>query len=108
MAIYTFIVNYKGGIYIRQVSARNILQACRVWANEIVKEQDIQDLNSAKFIKNFNVDLDDLPPVSLENTPNVWCFTVGSGRNFMIANIVKTEMKTIETLSPVLADAEAV
>lgn len=97
MATYTFIANHKGGIYVHQVDARNILQACRVWADEIIKWKDIQDLDISKFLKNFNDDIEDLPPVALQNTPNVWSFSVGSGRNFMIINIVRTDMKSIET-----------
>ena len=99
MATYTFIANHKGGIYVRQVDARNILQACRVWADEIIKWEDIQDLDISKFLKNFNDDIEDLPPVALQNTPNVWGFSVGSGRSFMIVNIVRTDVKSIETLS---------
>jgi hypothetical protein len=97
MAAYTFIANHKGGIYVRQVSAGNILQACRIWADELTKWQDIPDLDTSKFLKSFSDDLKDLPPVPLNDTPNVWGFTVGSGKNFMTINIVKTEMKTIET-----------
>lgn len=108
MATYTFIANYKDGIYVRQVNARNILQACRIWASAVINKKDIEDLNSVSFLKNFNEDLNDLPPVALQNAHNVWSFTVGSGKNFMIINIVKTEMKTIETQSPALTDAATV
>lgn len=90
MSSYTFIANFKGGIFIRQVSAKNVLFACRIWADELVLKRDIPDLNSPKFLKDFNNDLEYLPPAPLQNTPNVWCFTVGTGRNFMLINIVKT------------------
>jgi len=99
MATYTFIANHQGGIYVRQVDARNILQACRVWADEIIKWQDISDLDNSRFLKNFSDDLQDLPPVPLQNTPNVWGFSVGSGRNFILVNIVRTDVKNIETPS---------
>ncbi len=97
MATYTFIANYKGGIYVRQVNARNTLHACHVWAGEIIKWQDIPDLDLSKFSKSFHNDMEDLPPVALQDIPNVWGFSVGSGRNFVIINVVKTDMKTIET-----------
>ncbi|HRI59788.1 MAG TPA: hypothetical protein PK228_08690 [Saprospiraceae bacterium] len=74
MAAYTFIANLKGGIYVRQVVAGNILQACRIWAREIIEWEDIQDLDAIKFSKSFNDDIEDLPPVALQNTPNVWGF----------------------------------
>ena len=90
MATFTFITNHKGGIYIRQVSAKNVSDACRVWANEVVTQRDIDNLNENKFIKSFLEDLTDLPPVPIQNTPNVWGFSVGSGKNFMLINIVKT------------------
>ena len=99
VATYTFIANHKGGIYVRQVDARNIVQACRIWADGIIKGQDIEDLDSHKFFKSFHDDIEDLPPVGLESTPNVWGFSVGSGKNFMLVNIIRTDMKIVETPS---------
>lgn len=90
MSSYTFIANFKGGIFVRQVSAKNVLIACRIWADELAHKRDIPDLNVPKFLKDFNNDLEHLPPAPLQNTPNVWCFTVGTGRNFILVNIVKT------------------
>lgn len=91
MATFTFIANYNGGTFIRQAQAADVLQACRVWAVAVVKNQDIPDLNTAKFLKNVADDMDEFPPAPLDDTPNVWCFTVGSGKAFMLVNIVKTE-----------------
>ena len=99
MATYTFIANHKGGIYVRQVDAHDILQACHIWADRISKYEDIQDLGISKFLKNFKDDIEDLPPVALQNTPNVWGFSVGSGRSFMLINIVRTDVKSVETPS---------
>ncbi|MBL7780876.1 MAG: hypothetical protein JNM22_06625 [Saprospiraceae bacterium] len=93
MSAFTFITNYKGGTYIRQVNANDISSACHTWAAQLVDSQDIQKLNTNVFLKAFKEDVEELPPHPLEDVPNVWAFTVGLGRTFMLVNIVKTAEK---------------
>ena len=87
---FTFIANYKGGIFIRQVHAEDMTSACHAWAEQLVAMQDIPELNADKFLQAFREDMKDLPPLPLRDTPNVWGFTVSAGRAFMLVNIIKT------------------
>ena len=90
MSTFTFIANYKGGIFIRQVNTEDLTSACHTWAEQLADMQDIPELNANKFLKAFREDIEDLPPQPLRDTPNVWAFSVGSSREFMLVNIVKT------------------
>lgn len=90
MSAFTFIASFKGGTYIRQVNAKDIAGACRAWAEQLSSHRDIQELNTDKFLKAFKEDIEELPPQPLRDVPNVWAFTVGVGRAFMLINIVKT------------------
>ena len=87
---FTFIANYKGGIFIRQVNAEDLSSASYTWAEQLSDMQDIPELNANKFLQAFKEDMEDLPPQPLRDTPNVWAFSVGSSREFMLVNIVKT------------------
>ncbi len=87
---FTFIANYKGGIYIRQVTAKNLVSACHIWAEQIVSKEDIPTLNGAVFLQSFRDDIELLAPVPLQNTSNVWAFSVSNRRTFMLVNIIKT------------------
>ena len=90
MSAYTFITSFKGGSYIRQVNANDIVSACRAWAEQLSSHRDIQELNTDKFLKAFKEDIEELPPQPLRDVPNVWAFTVGVGGAFMVMNIVTT------------------
>ena len=103
---FTFIANYKGGTYIRQVSASDISAACHTWAEQLSDKQDIQDLNADKFLQAFKEDIEELPPQPLRDIPNVWAFSVSAGRAFMLVNIVKTAVN--EEQAPPIPAAAAV
>jgi len=90
MSAFTFIANYKGGDYVRQVAAKDLTSACHDWAEQLVSKQDIPTLNGAAFLQAFRDDIELLPPVSLQNTSNVWAFSVAHRRAFMLVNVVRT------------------
>jgi len=105
LSTFTFIANYKGGIYVRQVAAKDLMAACHNWAEQLVSKQDIPKLNGAAFLQAFRDDMEILPPVSLQNTSNVWAFSVANRRAFMLVNIVKTA-ESEEHTPPVPASAD--
>lgn len=99
MNTFTFIANYKGGTYIRQVEAQDLIAAGHSWAEKLTEEQDIPELNSHKFLKALREDIEELPPQAIQGIPNVWAFGVSVGRSFMLVNIVKTAEKVRKSLT---------
>ncbi len=81
---FTFIVNYKGGTYIDQVQSYDVINACYMWSLSMITI--VTDVN--QFSKSFSNDIIELPPIPIENTPGVWGWMVGSGREKMIIHII--------------------
>jgi hypothetical protein len=89
MAIFTIFFEYRGGTYIRQVSASNETLAFQNWSKEIAPG-DIkyfgQKMKEKAILDACNPDFS---PVLLEKSNNVWCTTCASG----LLHIVKTVSK---------------
>jgi hypothetical protein len=90
MALFTFVLDYKGGTYISQVSARTLKQATVKWA-EGLEVEEMYGLGAAskiKLIREMKGDED--KPALLNGLKNVWCQTsLIRGRGALI-NIIKT------------------
>lgn len=88
--MYTFIVNYRGGSYIEQVSAPDVLTATHIWAERIAHGQIVKHLDSELFSKVFGEEILEFPPMPISDRPNVWQMFFFSGKNRMDVDIVKT------------------
>lgn len=73
MKLFTFLLNYNGGVYIKQVWADNEFIAPFTWARELNVE-DIEDF-SLEDKNNIIEDgfEDHLPTVQIEGCQNIWC-----------------------------------
>ena len=91
---YTFILNYRGGTYIEQVLASNVLEATFVWAERTANDSEIEHLDGRAFRKTFDTDISEFPPTPIDERPNVWHLFFFSGRNRMDVHIVKTSDET--------------
>lgn len=98
MALFTFVTDYRGGTYIRQVQANNLRKACEIWADAIVQNDNIYGLKLSKFLKAAAAELAEFSPTPIEGATNVWCFSLAIGKKLMLVNIIKTE-KARKTLS---------
>lgn len=87
---YTFILNYRGGNYIEQVSAPNVLTASHIWAHRIANDAEIKHLDGQAFLKAFAVDILEFPPTAIDECRNVWQMFFFYGKNRMDVDIVKT------------------
>lgn len=87
---YTFILNYRGGNYIEQVSARNVLTASHIWAKRIANDAGIKHLDGPAFLKVFAEEILEFPPVAIDECHNVWQMFFFYGKNRMDVDIVKT------------------
>jgi hypothetical protein len=94
MFSYTFIADYKGGTYVRQVSANSISEAFEKWAEKIIEQEEIPLKNKTTFLNSLQDDLAETPPACLENTPNVWYFLADAGKGFLHVHVVKTLAET--------------
>lgn len=87
---YTFILYYRGGTYIEQISASDVLKATYIWAERTANDPQVENLNRQDFQKAFDKAIGEFP-TSLGNTRrNSWHLFFFSSRNRMDVHIVKT------------------
>jgi len=87
---YTFILYYRGGTYIEQISASNVLEAAFIWAERTANDAAIEHLDGPVFRNAFDNDIAEFPPTPIDERPNVWHLFLFTGRNRMDVHIVKT------------------
>ncbi len=90
MANYTFITSFRGGTYIRQIKAAEILEAAHRWANQLARNPEIEGFDGARFQTVFQTEIEEFPPAAIDGCPNVWCLFYLLGKNALEVNIVKT------------------
>jgi hypothetical protein len=89
MRLFTFIMAYKGGTYISQVRAPDILNAQNEWLKSKNAWEALNECERSSLIKNI---LEDDTPTAISDVANVWCFTaLDDEKNLALINIVKTE-----------------
>jgi len=91
MPIYTFITEFQGGTYINQQQADDLRAACFLWKAEIAGGGYVPHLNNKAFSKAFDADIDELPPIPLDEMRNVWLFHLMLGDDLMDLHIVQTD-----------------
>jgi hypothetical protein len=88
MELYTFLMEFRGGTYISQVSSSTLVDAVKAWAYELsvdgIKHLGIKGKN--EIIK--NIDEIDLSPI--DTVINVYCFCLRIKAGFIIVNVIKT------------------
>lgn len=87
---YTFILTYRGGTYIEQVDASNVLEATNHWAERISNDPEIEHLDGESFLKVFGNEINEFPPAQINGCPNVWHLFFFTGRKRMDVHIIKT------------------
>jgi len=86
---YTFIMTYRGGVYIEQVDAVTVLEATFKWAEKTAADPEIEHLDADAFRHAFENDIAEFPPAQIDGCPNVWHLFYFSGRNRMDVHVVK-------------------
>jgi hypothetical protein len=92
MALFTIILEYRGGTYIAQVAARGPRQALARWARDVSpKTVAVLGARAKAALVSALVEHGGRgnPPTPIEGLPNVWCagFPIPGG----LVNIIKTE-----------------
>ena len=89
MALYTFLFEFRGGLYINQVQALNEIEARINWAMNL-------DCKKIKYcgdkIKNeLLIELESEELTEIEGTINVWIFNISLKGHFSTVHVIKTD-----------------
>jgi hypothetical protein len=106
MPTFTFITDFQGGTYICQKEATDLHAACFMWKDEIASGGYVQHLNTKAFSSAFDADIEELPPVAIDEVSNVWLFHLMLGDDMLNLHIVQTEMSAVPTAVNALEGVE--
>lgn len=93
MALYTFVMDFRGGTYISQVEAEDLHASIPAWIEAISKQQNQILHLGTKGLEKLKEELADQNPTLLDSLQNVWCLTAHLHSGFALINVVKTEKK---------------
>ena len=87
MALYTIVLDFDGGTYIRQERAADADTAVAVWE----KRKSVRNFLGLRHTKGslFDEEVDRIP-VALKGLRNVWCTSALVGEKLALINVVKT------------------
>lgn len=92
MAIYTFITDFKGGTYICQKEAEGLKSACFLWKEDIALGGYVPSINTKAFSQAFEDNIEEFPPVPLDEVKNVWLFHLMLGDDDQLdLHIIQTD-----------------
>ena len=94
MKTFTFITDYQGGTYISQQTANGLLDGCHHWKDHILSGRYIQDLDVHQFAEAFDANINELPPVGIDEVINVWVFQLIITDHMLSVHIVLTDLST--------------
>lgn len=98
MNLYTFIMEFQGGIYISQVNENSVELACLEWINnlEISEIENFEESDRTDFIEEIKTD----KPTKIEKVLNVWCLSfLAQKNNLALVNIIQTNNVTNKQLT---------
>ena len=88
-AIFTFLLEYKGGTYVRQIAAATVSSALNDWRTNVLGE--VAELSQTPRSEFEDIDWD---LVKLDGCKNVWCVTASVESSLFLMNIVATAEDT--------------
>lgn len=96
MATYTFITDFQGGTYICQKDAVDLRSASTLWKEDVAAGGYIPKLKVKSFLKAFEADIDEFPPVEIDGLRNVWLFLLLLGDDQMDLHIIQTDTLMVD------------
>jgi hypothetical protein len=87
MALYTFILEYAGGTYIKQARARSLVSASKKYYIQLEHDDGIP-LHLKIVSKLRGEEAAGHKPVALDGLTGVWCTGMTLRRQFLLLNIV--------------------
>ena len=91
MHLFTLIIDYNGGTYIKQIETETPRMAAINWASNLeTKNIPGLGLSSKKLIISEIKNIDN-SPIEVKETTNVWCTTFSARGRLGLINIIKTK-----------------
>jgi hypothetical protein len=90
MLTYTFILQFKEGMYISQVNGNNLKHGVDNWARSL-NTNDIKHFGKQSQIELIGSVSHEVP-TAISGIANVWCLSISLGVGFVIVNIVQTDV----------------
>lgn len=92
---FTFIANFRGGIYCSQVQANNVEDSLPEWLKNIEKDRDQVKHLGSKIIEELRSEIacGDDPPALLDGLKNVWYVLYLTKKGVFSINIVQTDIQ---------------
>ena len=86
--LYTFIMEFGGGTYIKQIEANSLKESLEKWLS-LLDYREISGAGSgfAEYFINMSEEID---PVMVNGIKNVWCFSGIPMRQYCLVNVVMT------------------
>jgi hypothetical protein len=93
MPLYTFFLEYTGGTYISQVSARSSALAMEIWAGKLI-EMKVPGLG-ARLKKDLVEKILGEPPTALDGLKNIWCSSALVRGHLALVHFTQTDGRLI-------------
>lgn len=87
--LYTFLLDYKGGTYIKQIKALTVEEAFDIWL-EFLDYSLIKGFGNRSYIKICSLWKEQRELIPIKETKHVWCFADSIRGDLFLVNIVKT------------------
>jgi hypothetical protein len=81
-------MQFRGGTYISQVAAERLLDAVKLWG-ENLETNDIEHLGN-KGKNELLAELKDIELIGIRTVKNVWFFCLSIRKGFLAVNVIKT------------------
>jgi len=88
--LYTVICEYDGGTYIAQEMADSPKGAVHSWLDRLGSK----DRLPRQLRKQLQDDLNEDPPIAVDECDNVWCYSASSEKGLVLINVVLTASET--------------
>jgi hypothetical protein len=88
MITFTFIMQFREGIYVRQAKGNNLKQGVNNWAQAL---SDIKHFGKQAQTELIGIVSQEVP-IAITGLINVWCLSLSLKVGFVLVNIIQTEI----------------
>lgn len=90
MALFTFVLDCRGGTYIQQVESKNEVDAVKEWVH-VVNLDEVQGVTE-KSRASLAANILGQEPIPLSQTMSVWCLSARLRGSLALVHVVRTEV----------------